>query len=68
MEYIENILIIQVMVYVVDLARCQNPNTLMSNMLFCCSIFYKMRIPMIVVLNKEDIGDKKIVLEWMKDY
>lgn len=24
-------------VYVVDTKRCQNPNTFMSNMMFCCS-------------------------------
>jgi len=30
----------------------------MSNMVFSLSIFYKMRLPMIVVFNKEDAGDK----------
>ncbi len=40
----------------------------MSNMLFCCSIFYKMKLPMIVVLNKEDVADKNLVLDWLKDY
>ncbi len=40
----------------------------MSNMLFCCSIFYKMRLPIVVVLNKEDCGDKKLLFEWIEDY
>lgn len=57
-----------ILVYVVDLVRCQNPNTFMSNMLFCCSIFYKMQIPMILVFNKEDQGDKQKVCKWMEDY
>jgi len=51
-----------------DLKRCQNPNSFMSNMLFCCSIFYKMKLPLIVVMNKEDVADKVRVAEWMQDY
>ncbi|KAL4466957.1 hypothetical protein ABPG74_010554 [Tetrahymena malaccensis] len=57
-----------VLLYVLDLARCQNPNSFMSNMMFCCSIFYKMKLPMIIVLNKEDAADKEKVLGWIRDY
>jgi len=56
------------LVYVVDLARCQNPNTFMSNMLFCCSILFKMRLPMIVVFNKTDVSDPEAVKNWLSDY
>jgi len=56
------------LVYVIDLARCKNPNTFMSNMLFCCSILYKLKLPMIVVFNKTDVADPEQVKVWLKDY
>lgn len=56
------------LVYVVDLARCQNPNTFMSNMLFCCSILYKMRLPMVVVFNKSDVASPEPIKRWLEDY
>lgn len=40
----------------------------MSNMVFALSIFYKMKLPMVVVFNKEDTGDKKKLFTWMNDY
>ena len=49
------------------MVRCQNPNSLISNLCFCLSIFYKMRLPMVVVLNKEDTADKKKIFEWLED-
>lgn len=57
-----------VLVYIVDTVRCQNPNTFMSNMLFCCSIFYKLKLPIIVVFNKSDVANSEILVDWMKDY
>lgn len=41
-----------VVVYVMDTVRSVNPVTFMSNMLYACSILYKLRLPFIVVLNK----------------
>ena len=41
-----------VVVYVVDTVRSVNPTTFMSNMLYACSILYKLRLPFIVVMNK----------------
>ena len=32
-------------VYVVDTPRCQSAVTFMSNMLYACSILYKMKLP-----------------------
>ncbi len=53
----------------------------MSNMMFCCSIFYKMKLPIIVVINKADVyftnnfntkyyqcADADKLIEWMQDY
>lgn len=41
-----------VLIYVVDVVRSTNPATFMSNMLYACSIMYKYKLPVIVVLNK----------------
>jgi hypothetical protein len=40
----------------------------MSNLLFCCSIFYKMKLPLVLVFNKCDAGDASLPLSWMEDY
>jgi len=37
-------------------------------MIFSLSIFYKMKLPLILVFNKEDAGDKEKLFTWMKDY
>jgi len=57
-----------VIVYVMDTARCTNPVTFMSNMLYACSIMYKTKLPFIVLLNKVDIVDHSFVLDWMNDF
>ena len=36
-----------VIVYVVDTARCKNAVTFMSNMLYACSILYKLKLPLV---------------------
>jgi signal recognition particle receptor subunit beta len=54
--------------FVLDSYRCQNPNTFMSNMLFCCSILYKLKLPILVVFNKSDVADPQVPIGWMKDY
>lgn len=55
-------------VFVMDSVRCQNPNTFMSNMLFCCSILYKTRLPIIIVFNKADVADATVPIGWMTDF
>lgn len=58
-----------VLVYVVDTPRCvSNPATFMSNMLYACSILYKTRLPLLVVLNKTDEQSDAPIREWMLDY
>ena len=44
-----------VVAYIMDTARCVNPVTFMSNMLYACSIMYRTKLPFIVVLNKVGI-------------
>uniref|UniRef100_A0AC35GC43 GPN-loop GTPase n=1 Tax=Panagrolaimus sp. PS1159 TaxID=55785 RepID=A0AC35GC43_9BILA len=57
-----------VIAYVVDSARSTNPTTFMSNMLYACSILYRMKLPFFLVLNKSDIVDPAFLEKWMKDY
>ena len=72
-----------VIAYVVDSARSTNPTTFMSNMLYACSILYRMKLPFFLVLNKvslasmvgnlnkrfqADIVDPAFLEKWMKDY
>ena len=40
----------------------------MSNMLYACSIMYRMRLPMVVVYNKADIQDYSTIETWLRDY
>lgn len=55
-------------VYVIDTVRNLNPSTFMSNMLYACSILYKTKLPLIVVLNKIDLQNEQYILDWMKDF
>lgn len=41
-----------VIVYVMDVCRSLSPVTFMSNMLYACSILYRMKLPLLLVLNK----------------
>ena len=55
-------------VYVVDTPRCQNAVCFMSNMLYACSILYKLQLPLIVVFNKTDVASADACLNWMQDF
>lgn len=57
-----------VIVYVMDIARSVSPATFMSNMLYACSILYKMKLPFVIVLNKADIISPKFAIDWMHDF
>ncbi|GFH52996.1 ATP GTP binding protein [Chaetoceros tenuissimus] len=58
-----------VLAFVVDTPRCTaSLNTFMSNMLYACSMFYRTRLPLVVVFNKCDVSSGEICEEWMTDY
>lgn len=57
-----------VIVYVVDTPRTASPNTFMSNMLYACSILYKLKLPFVVVFNKIDVLRHDFAQEWMTDF
>ncbi|CEG44278.1 xpa-binding protein expressed [Plasmopara halstedii] len=57
-----------VIVYVVDTPRTASPNTFMSNMLYACSILYKLKLPFVVVFNKIDVMRHDFAVEWMTDF
>ncbi|VDK51068.1 unnamed protein product [Anisakis simplex] len=54
--------------YVMDSVRATNPITFMSNMLYACSIFYRTKLPFIIVLNKADIVRPTFATKWMRDF
>jgi len=45
-----------IVVYVMDTVRSCSPVTFMSNMLYACSILYKMRLPFIIAMNKVELS------------
>lgn len=55
-------------VYVMDTVRNRNPATFMSNMLYACSILYRTKLPLIVVLNKIDLQSQDFINGWMTDF
>lgn len=57
-----------VIVYVIDTVRNRNPATFMSNMLYACSILYKTKLPIVIVLNKTDLQSADFIEEWMRDF
>ncbi|XP_076336459.1 GPN-loop GTPase 1-like [Tachypleus tridentatus] len=57
-----------VVVYIMDIVRSVSPVTFMSNMLYACSILYKTKLPLVVVMNKIDIVDHSFAVQWMRDF
>ncbi|VDK43623.1 unnamed protein product [Taenia asiatica] len=57
-----------VVIYIVDTPRSHNPVTFMSNMLYACSVLYRMQLPFICVFNKTDVIECDFAVEWMRDF
>ena len=57
-----------ILIYIIDIPRCNNPNTFSSNMLYALSIMYKMKLPLIIAFNKLDLAKENKVIEWMQNY
>ena len=57
-----------VLIYVIDTPRSSQSITFMSNMLYACSIMYRMHLPMVVVFNKADVQDYGLIESWMREY
>jgi GPN-loop GTPase len=57
-----------VIAYIIDTPRTASTSTFMSNMLYACSILYKTKLPMILVMNKTDVKDAEFAREWMTDF
>ncbi|RDL42290.1 putative GTPase npa3 [Venustampulla echinocandica] len=57
-----------VIAYIIDTPRTTSTSTFMSNMLYACSILYKTKLPMILVMNKTDVKDAEFAKEWMTDF
>ena len=63
-----SILFPSILIYIIDMPRCNNPNTFSSNMLYALSIMYKMKLPLLIAFNKVDLAKDSKVIEWMEDY
>ena len=63
-----SILFPSILIYIIDMPRCNNPNTFSSNMLYALSIMYKMKLPLLIAFNKADLAKDSKVTEWMDDY
>lgn len=48
-----------VIIYVMDLCRSLSPVTFMSNMLYACSILYRTKLPLLLVMNKVSVCEEK---------
>jgi GTPase SAR1 family protein len=57
-----------ILIYIIDIPRCNNPNTFSSNMLYALSIMYKMKLPLLIAFNKLDLAKENKVIEWMQNY
>lgn len=57
-----------VYMYVVDTPRSANPTTFMSNMLYACSLYYKSKIPIVLVFTKTDVVKHEFAVQWMTDF
>ena len=57
-----------VLLYVIDTPRTTNCTTFMSNMLYACSILYKMKLPFVIAFNKIDVTDHTFAQNWMEDF
>ena len=53
--------------YIVDIARAIYPLTFVSNILYSCSVLYKSRLPLMMILNKSDITSADFLREWLND-
>ena len=54
--------------YILDIARANNPQVFISNMLQAVSILYRFRNQLIILLNKVDVSDSKLVTSWLQDF
>merc|ERR1711966_92827 len=56
-----------ILFYIIDVARTIHPLTFVSNILYSCSILYKTRLPILLILNKADITSVDFLKEWLND-
>mmetsp|Transcript_42692 Transcript_42692/g.106623 ORF Transcript_42692/g.106623 Transcript_42692/m.106623 type:complete len:234 (-) Transcript_42692:252-953(-) len=56
-----------IVAYVVDTPRSNRPVTFMSNMLYACSVLYKIRLPFVLCFNKIDVESHSFALDWMNN-
>jgi GTPase SAR1 family protein len=55
-------------VFVVDAVRASSPTTFISNVVYACSVMYRMRLPLVLAFNKADACPAMEPLRWLTDY
>eukprot|EP00766_Chilomastix_caulleryi_P000445 gnl/Chilomastix_caulleri/1432.p1 GENE.gnl/Chilomastix_caulleri/1432~~gnl/Chilomastix_caulleri/1432.p1 ORF type:complete len:345 (+),score=68.24 gnl/Chilomastix_caulleri/1432:29-1063(+) len=53
--------------YIIDAPRSSDPITFTSNMLYACSVLFRLKIPLVLVINKVDITPPTKILKWISD-
>lgn len=58
-----------VILYVLDTeSASSSPVTFTSNMLYACSILYRMKLPFVIAMNKADLGGAAKTQAWMDNF
>nr|UXY86989.1 ATP/GTP-bp [Cryptomonas paramecium] len=56
-----------ILLYTIDIIRISSPLVFVGNILYSCSILYKSRLPVVMLVNKNDIISGDFIKEWMND-
>lgn len=54
--------------YVIDTVRVKDPNSFMSNMLYALSVFFRSKLPIILLFNKIDLEPADFARKWLGDF
>lgn len=57
-----------VILFVIDSVKAANPSVLVSNLIQAVSIFYRLKIRIIIVVNKIDIASPHRIKSWLGDF
>jgi|TARA_B110000305_G_C19448583_1_gene646365 hypothetical protein len=57
-----------VILFVIDSIKAANPSVLVSNLIQAVSIFYRLKIRIIIVINKIDVASAHRIKSWLGDF
>ncbi|KAG9393317.1 ATP-binding family protein [Carpediemonas membranifera] len=56
-----------IILYAIDTVRSASPVTFASNMLYACSVMYRLRLPIVLAFTKTDLVAADKAFEWISD-